>query len=219
VSSLGVLLFVLYCVFYRSLPGGYIIKVISTCIRSLFQPRLRHVFDDSEITYRVWFCDIDNYGHMNNSCYNLYCDYGRYNCAIRLFGIKALRSAYCVVGTADIQYIRSMKLFQKFVLRTSVVAVSGKNVMFRQVFESNGKVYAIAMMRMVFLDSHYRTVLGKDVFAEIAPSLCNDVNWDEDRCSAPHHKELADQYISLNEGIKDSLEADYKDKLIPLQIR
>lgn len=32
-------------------------------------------------------------------------------------------------------------------------------------FESNGKVYAIAMMRMVFLDSHYRTVLGKDVFA------------------------------------------------------
>ena len=29
----------------------------------------------------------------------------------------------------------------------------------------NGKVYAIAMMRMVFLDSHYRTVLGKDVFA------------------------------------------------------
>ena len=89
---------------------------------------------DSEITYRVWFCDIDNYGHMNNSCYNLYCDYGRYNCAIRLFGIKALRSAYCVVGTADIQYIRSMKLFQKFVLRTSVVAVSGKNVMFRQVY-------------------------------------------------------------------------------------
>ena len=89
---------------------------------------------DSEITFRVWFCDIDNYGHMNNSCYNLYCDYGRYNCAIRLFGIKALRSAYCVVGTADIQYIRSMKLFQKFVLRTSVVAVSGKNVMFRQVY-------------------------------------------------------------------------------------
>ena len=32
-------------------------------------------------------------------------------------------------------------------------------------FESNGKVYAIAMMRMVFLDSHYRTVHGKDVFA------------------------------------------------------
>lgn len=118
--------------------------MITTCIRSFFQPRLRHIFDgiysrfplreDSEISFRVWFCDIDNYGHMNNSCYNLYCDYGRYNCALRLFGIKALRSVYCVVGTADIQYIRSMKLFQKFILRTSIVAVSGKNVLFKQVY-------------------------------------------------------------------------------------
>ena len=128
---------------------------------------------DSEISFRVWFCDIDNYGHMNNGSYNLYCDYGRYNLAIRLLNWSFSTRGYCVVSTADIQYIRSMKLFQKFTLRTSVVAVSGKNVWFRQrfafhtfssqySFESNGKVYAIAMMKMVFLNEHFKSITGKE---------------------------------------------------------
>ena len=126
----------------RSLPGGYIICVCITCIRSFFQPKLHKIeegyythsflFVDSEITFRVWFCDIDNYGHMNNSNNNMYCDYGRYNYAIRMFGYDWLGKAYCVVGASNIQYLRSFKLFQKFTLRTSVVAVSGKNVWFRQ---------------------------------------------------------------------------------------
>ena len=86
------------------------------------------------MSFRVWFCDIDNYGHMNNGSYNLYCDYGRYNLAIRLFGLKWLKKAYCVVGTSHIQYLRSLKLFQKFIVRTSIVAASGKNVWFKQVY-------------------------------------------------------------------------------------
>ena len=117
---------------------------------------------DSEMTFRIWFCDIDNYGHMNNGSYNLYCDYGRYNLAIRLFGPGWLGKGYCVVATADIQYLRSLKLFQKFTLRTSIVAVSGKNVWFRQSFESNGKVYAVAMMKMVFLNYDFKTITGQE---------------------------------------------------------
>ena len=64
------------------------------------------------------------------------------------------------------QYLRSLKFGQKFTLRTSIVAISGKNAWFQQVqiqvlyvmdsFECGGKVYAIAMMRMVFLDKNYR---------------------------------------------------------------
>jgi len=89
---------------------------------------------DSELSFRVWFCDIDHYGHMNNGSYNLYCDYGRYNLAIRLFGLKWVHKAYCVVSTSHIQYLRSLKLFQKFIVRTSIVAASGKNVWFKQVY-------------------------------------------------------------------------------------
>ena len=54
-SLLFIFLLVLYCIFYRqefafyvmirSLPGGYILCVMFTCIRSFFQPRLKHVTD------------------------------------------------------------------------------------------------------------------------------------------------------------------------------
>ena len=54
-SLLTIFLLVLYCIFYRqdfafyvmirSLPGGYILCVMFTCIRSFFQPRLKHVTD------------------------------------------------------------------------------------------------------------------------------------------------------------------------------
>ena len=126
----------------RSLPGGYLIYQFIVYLRVLFKPNIKKVSDgtisfwlslvDSEMDFIVWFCDIDNYGHMNNSNYNLYCDYGRYNYAIRMFGYDWLGKAYCVVGASNIQYLRSFKLFQKFTLRTSVVAVRGKNVWFRQ---------------------------------------------------------------------------------------
>lgn len=84
------------------------------------------------MTFRTWFCDIDLYGHMNNGSYNLYCDYGRYALAVRLFGLGWFNNGYCVVSTSHIQYIRSLPLFKKFTLRTSVVAANGKNVWFRQ---------------------------------------------------------------------------------------
>ena len=69
---------------------------------------------------------------MNNGSYNLYCDYGRYAIAIRIFGTQWFNNGFCVVGSAHIQYLRSLKLFQRFTLRTSIVAVDGKNVWFRQ---------------------------------------------------------------------------------------
>ena len=100
------------------------------CLSFLLQSIFKSL--DSEISFRVWFCDIDNYGHMNNSNYNLYCDYGRYNLAVRLFGYNWLTKEYCVVGASNIQYIRPLKLFQKFIVRTAMVAVDGKNVWFRQ---------------------------------------------------------------------------------------
>ena len=100
------------------------------CLSFLLQSIFKSL--DSEISFRVWFCDIDNYGHMNNSNYNLYCDYGRYNLAVRLFGYDWLTKEYCVVGASNIQYIRPLKLFQKFIVRTAMVAVDGKNVWFRQ---------------------------------------------------------------------------------------
>lgn len=59
-SLLAIFLLVLYCIFYRqdfafyvmirSLPGGYILCVIITCIRSFFQPRLKHVTDGGDLS-------------------------------------------------------------------------------------------------------------------------------------------------------------------------
>ena len=103
---------------------------------------------EDTMTFRTWFCDIDLYGHMNNGSYNLYCDYGRYALAVRLFGMKWFNKAYCVVSTSHIQYIRSLPLFKKFTLRTSVVAASGKNVWFRQRYKHHCR-FIIALRAVV----------------------------------------------------------------------
>lgn len=96
-------------------------------------------------------------------------------------------------------------------------------------FECEGKVYAIAMMRMVFLNENYKSVTGKEALSvstywndkckKCTPAACNNTNWDEDLCHAPHYEQLADHYLTLHEGILDSLSAEYKDKSISLQIR
>lgn len=96
-------------------------------------------------------------------------------------------------------------------------------------FECNGKVYAIATMKMVFLNENYRSVTGKEALIvspywidedqNHAPAACNNTNWDGEVCYAPHYEKLAEHYLALHEDILDSLSAEYKDKSISLQIR
>ena len=150
---LWIFIFILYIIFCRyidcssienrSLPGGYLIYQLIVYLRVLFKPNIKRVSDgiiscwlslvDSEMDFIVWFCDIDNYGHMNNCVYNTYCDYGRLASGLKTFGPNSLHHLYCVVAQSNIQYIRPMKLFQRFTLRTSIVAMKGKNVYFKQV--------------------------------------------------------------------------------------
>lgn len=129
---------------HRNLPGGYLIYQLIIHLRVFFRPNLKKVSDgkyydrvsyiDSVLHFIVWFSDIDNYGHMNNCVYNTYCDYGRLASGLKTFGSKSLHHLYCVVAQSNIQYIRPMKLFQRFTLRTSIVAMKGKNVYFKQVY-------------------------------------------------------------------------------------
>lgn len=40
-------------------------------------------------------------------------------------------------------------------------------------FECKGKVYAVAMMKMVFLNDQYRTISGKEALSVVIPFLYN----------------------------------------------
>lgn len=97
-------------------------------------------------------------------------------------------------------------------------------------FECKGKVYAVAMMKMVFLNDQYRTISGKEALSVVIPFMynlqkvlpeecINGEDWNDDRYASVHYPLLGEQYLTVNEGILDSLEKEYADKQIKLQVR
>ena len=96
-------------------------------------------------------------------------------------------------------------------------------------FESGGKMYAVANMKMVFLNKNFRSVTGRDALS-VSSLLVYDVQaycsemaaneeWDGDKHSIPECKELGEQYLTLDNGILSSSEAIYEKKGLKVQVR
>lgn len=86
------------------------------------------------------------------------------------------------------------------------------------------------MMKMVFLNDQYRTISGKEALSvvisfiynlqRVLPEECiNGKDWNDDKYASVHYPLLGEQYMTVNEGILDSLEKEYADKQIKLQVR
>ncbi|KAK8808513.1 hypothetical protein WA158_008414 [Blastocystis sp. Blastoise] len=191
---MGLLLIVaiiLFICFFKSAPFSWCIRVLNTCFLSLFKPKLHKLTDADEITFRVWFSDVDWFMHMNNSMYQYYCDFGRYSWGIRLIGYKNTLNCKLLVGGSFCQYIRSLQLFQKFTLRTQVVGTDGDWLWIQQTFISNGKVYAVSMMKMIYKDEHYNTKTPLEMFKQ--------------------YKDCTIEYPTMNNGEKDFYQEGYAE--------
>ena len=90
-------------------------------------------------------------------------------------------------------------------------------------------MYAVANMKMVFLNKNFRSVTGRDALAVNIcymydqQAYCSEVDaneeWDGDKHSIPECKELSEQYLALDNGILSSSEAIYEKKGLKVQVR
>jgi acyl-CoA thioesterase FadM len=118
--------------------------------RGAFSPRIGPL-DEAELGYRVTPLDCDVYGHMNNGRYLTVMDFGRWNFVQRsgLLEQFVSRSWWPVLGAAEIEYRRELRLFQRYRLTTRIASWQGKWFWFEQRFLVGDTLHARAVVRGV----------------------------------------------------------------------
>ena len=135
----------------------------------IFEPVLRQ--------FRVKPWDLDLNIHLNNAKYLKYLDKGRIEHIIHCRPIRQLyhRKLKLIVANTEISYIRSLMPFQKFTVASRISGWDNKYVYYEQRFESNGQLYAIAVIRLALLKGNKTTspvpVFGRLTGLENPPPL------------------------------------------------
>ena len=114
-----------------------------TLASGLAKPR-QDLIGECRVALRVWPNDLDSNLHMNNSRYLLAMDLGRWDYGVRTGVIQqALRRRWFpVAGSVMLRFRKSLDPFQRFELRTRVVAWDEKWWWFEQRFEVDGRLHA-----------------------------------------------------------------------------
>lgn len=118
---------------------------------TLFAPVVRR--------FRVKPWDLDLNIHLNNAKYLKYLDKGRVEHIINCHPIRQLyhRQYKLIVANTEISYIRSLLPFQPFSVASKITGWDHKYVYYEQRFESQGQLYAIAVIRLALLKGNTTT--------------------------------------------------------------
>lgn len=128
----------------------YALESAVAVARGLLGPRISPL-DEARMSLRVTPVDCDIYAHMNNGRYLTVMDFGRWNHVQRsgLLGLFLKNDWWPVLGAAQIEYRRELRLFQRYELSTRIAAWDGKWFWFDQRFEVGGHLHARAVVRGV----------------------------------------------------------------------
>ncbi|KHD89887.1 MAG: thioesterase [Bdellovibrio sp. ArHS] len=123
------------------------------------------IMDECATPFRVWPTDLDVLMHMNNGVYLSLQDLARVDYMIRAGAAKIISANgwYPVVASETIRFRRSLQPFQKFELRTRLIAWDEKYLYLEHKFTSRGEVMAVGMIRARFLAKKGGLVAPQDL--------------------------------------------------------
>lgn len=119
-------------------------RVLTLLLKRFISRRKMSLLETSILHIRVWPFDLDNNGHMNNGRYSALMDLGRLDIVLRtpLFSFCRSRGCFPVVGALKVNFLRPLKPFQGFELKSRIAGWDSKWIYFDQVFESAGEICA-----------------------------------------------------------------------------
>ncbi len=134
--------------------------------RLVFPYKKIDIFDSCDTTFQVNLLDIDFNLHMNNGRYLTVMDIGRFDMLYRagIFGKLFKAGFYPVVASESIRFKKSLKPFQKFVLRTQIESYNEKDFFIAQKFIVKDVVYAEGYIKGRFKKRGVGSIPTKDVF-------------------------------------------------------
>jgi YbgC/YbaW family acyl-CoA thioester hydrolase len=105
--------------------------------------------ETSEAQFRVMPNDLDIFMHMNNGRYLTIMDLGRTDLLVRsgFFAEARKRGWYPVVGTATIDYKKSLELFERYTLSTRLISWDDRWFYIEQQFIKGDRVAASAKVK------------------------------------------------------------------------
>ncbi len=150
----------------------------------LFKARLKKAtaFEETEISMRVLPVDLDLLMHVNNGVYFSFMDFGRWDMIFRngSYDLAQRKGWYSVVAGETIKFKRSLKLWDKFTLKTRIVGHDDKYYFIEQKFLLKNKEMARGLVKVRFLKRAGGTVGVDEVLKELnleekkVPELSND---------------------------------------------
>jgi len=128
-----------------------LLRLWVTLATGLFKPRLG-LFDECRLAFRVWPNDLDVNLHLTNSRYLRAMDLGRwdYGMRARLWRQMARRRFFPLLGSATLRFRKGLDPFQRYELRTRLVAWDEKWLWFEQRFRVGDAVHAVGRVKVLF---------------------------------------------------------------------
>lgn len=110
--------------------------------------------EESVITMRVLPTDLDLLWHVNNGVYFSYMDFGRWDLIFRngLFDIARKNNIFSVVASESMRFRKSLRLWDRFTLKTKVIGRDDKYFFINQYFYSNKEeLMAVGFVKIRFI--------------------------------------------------------------------
>lgn len=128
-----------------------LLRLWLTLAASAFKPRLS-LFDECTLAFRVWPNDLDVNLHLTNNRYLRAMDLGRwdYGARTRLWHEMARRRWFPLVGSATLRFRKGLAPFERYELRTRLVAWDEKWCWFEQRFCVGETPYALGRVKVLF---------------------------------------------------------------------
>ncbi|MFL5784116.1 MAG: acyl-CoA thioesterase [Bacteriovoracaceae bacterium] len=121
--------------------------------------------DETEYTMRVLPTDLDLLMHVNNGVYFSFMDFGRWNMIFKngAYDLAKKNGWYTVVAGETIRFKKSLKLWDKFTMKTKMVGHDDKYFFIEQRFLKNGEEMATGLVKVRFLKKAGGTISAPDV--------------------------------------------------------
>lgn len=126
---------------------------------------------ESSITMRVLPTDLDLLWHVNNGVYFSYMDFGRWDLIFRngLFDIARKNNIFSVVSSESMRFKKSLRLWEKFTLKTKVIGRDDKYFFINQFFYSKtNELMAVGFIKIRFIHKTQGVVSPQQLL-----DLCN----------------------------------------------
>ncbi len=140
------------------------LRLLITLLRAwLFRARL-DILEESVLAMRVWPNDVDLV-RVTNDRYHAFMDLGRLELVARFGVTRKLAQAGWIprIRAVTIRHRRSLKLFQRFELRTRLHSWDEKWFWFKQEFVCNGRIVSIAYSQVILHKKGHGTVSTQHV--------------------------------------------------------